>query len=48
MFNPVFGAGVHKGFDKNVGTVQSYLLKRTFFNYPLLRYNVFAKEDFAL
>ena len=23
-------------------------IKRTFFNYPLLQYNVLAKEDFAL
>ena len=42
------GADVHKGFDKNAGTVQSYFKKRTFFTNPLLRYNVFAKEDFAL
>ena len=25
-----------------------FSFKRTFFNNPLLRYNVFAKEDFAL
>ena len=43
-----FGADVHKGFNKHTGTVQSYLLKRTFFNSPLLRYNVLAKEDFLL
>lgn len=43
-----FGTNVHKGFNKHTGTVQSYLLKRTFFNYPLLQYNVLAKEDFAL
>jgi len=43
-----FGTDVHKGFNKHTETVQSYFQKRTFFNNPLLRYNVFAKEDFAL
>lgn len=42
------GTDVHKGFNKHTETVQSYFQKRTFFNNPLLRYNVFAKEDFAL
>ncbi len=42
------GADVHKGFNKHTVTVQSYLFKRTFFNNPLLQYNVLAKEDFAL
>lgn len=46
--NTRYGADVHKGFNKHTGTVQSYLLKRTFFNYPLLQYNVLAKEDFAM
>ena len=44
----LFGTDVHKGFNKHTETVQSYFQKRTFFNNPLLRYNVFAKEDFAL
>ena len=42
------GTDVHKGFNKQIGTVQSYLLKRTFSKSPLLRYNVLAKEDFAM
>mgnify|MGYP001786637378 CR=1 FL=1 len=42
------GTDVHKGFNKHTETVQSYFQKRTFFNNPLLRYNVLAKEDFAL
>ena len=32
----------------NNRNVQSYFKKRTFFTNPLLRYNVLAKEDFAL
>jgi len=47
-FSAFFGTDVHKGFNKHTETVQSYFQKRTFFNNPLLRYNVFAKEDFAL
>ena len=47
LLNRNYGADVHKGFDKNAGTVQSYLLKRTFFYYPLLQYNILAKEDFC-
>lgn len=33
-------------FHTNAGQ-QSYFKKRTFFNSPLLRYNVLAKEDFC-
>ena len=32
----------------NNRNVQSYFKKRTFFTNPLLRYNVLAKEDFAM
>ena len=43
----VCGANVHKGFNKQPKRTIIFQ-KRIFFNNPLLRYNVHAKEDFAL
>ena len=43
----VFGTDVHKGFNKQPKRTIIFQ-KRIFFNNPLLRYNVHAKEDFAL
>ena len=47
-FSALFGADVHKGFNNNAGTYNLFSFKRTFSKSPLLRYNVLAKEDFAL
>ena len=44
----LYGADVHKGFNNNAGTYNLFSFKRTFSKSPLLRYNVLAKEDFAL
>lgn len=46
--NTRYGADVHKGFNNNAGTYNLFSFKRTFSKSPLLRYNVLAKEDFAL